>query len=398
MDRKAKLEALQNMLKWKLSKSSYAIKLGITVEEVNDMLMELRDNNSISESTGRVTEDTYEVSAYWKTPPTPEQIIEKHKIDNKKWKLSSFWSMEKTKGYFVSALFSAIKKDSEENFTNRFQDFLENYKPSVTVKVDCSEPTTNRKGVLIVNKQDAHLNKLDINGNNNFEERAARIEESTNKLVTQAKLSANIEKIIFIVGSDEFNSEWTQTTTKGTPQQNIMSYEEAFEKICNHNLRLALLLHSHCPNLEIIYIKGNHDEYVGWHMIKWLEATITSLGRKITLDTSQANRKYRRYEKVGLMFNHGDQLKHKELAQIFPMEFRAEWSNCTSFNIFTGDKHHEKTEDIAGIKAYQLPALSGSRSKWDDKRGYSGDATKAEQQVFLIEGQTGNTYIYKEYL
>lgn len=422
---------LKQLLKWKQSKQWMASKLGITEAEVNELLKEIKSWPSpvsftrtnidaeieeclsqkllkespiidipFSEPTKRETETELEVSAYWNHEPTPDEIIAKHKIDLKKWKLSTYWSKGRAKGFLVSAQFSAIKKDSSENFTIRFEDFLQKHNFQKIEVVAYSNPIEDerltKKAVLIVNKQDAHFNKLDIGGKNDIETRFFKIEQTLETLIAQARHSAKIEKIVFVVGSDEFNSEWTGMTTKGTPQQNILSYEEAFEQICQHNLRLLSRLYLHCPNVEVLYVKGNHDEYVGWHLVQWLQLAFKR--PTVTFDTSQLNRKYIRFENVGLMFNHGDQMKHKELAQIFPMEFREEWSKCVAFNIFTGDKHHEKTEDIVGIKAYQLPALSCAKSKWDDKRGYGGKATSGEMQVFLIEGQRGNTYIYKEFL
>lgn len=398
-----------------------AEKLGINLATVNHLLTEIQEEEALQKKlmkespieyiasrvtfenafditdqmSKKETDEQLEVSAYWDHEPTPEEIIKKHKINTEKWKLSTFWSKGKAKGFLVSAQFSPLKK--EENFTKKFEKFLTNYEPKIGHFFRTSIPFTPlpEKGILIVNKQDAHLNKLGISGKNDINARFSQIENTVIKLAAQASLSATIDKIIFIVGSDEFNSEWTGTTTKGTPQQNILSYEEAFEQICQHNLNLLRILYEYCSNVEVVFVKGNHDEYVGWHLVNWLKVMVEKTMPQIKFDTSTLNRKYIRYNKVGLMFNHGDAIPPKDLAQIFPMEFREEWSNCLKFNIFTGDKHHEKTLDVRGIKAYQLPALSSSKSKWDDKNGH---AAIAEMEVFLINGENGNTYIYKEFL
>jgi hypothetical protein len=64
----------------------------------------------------------------------------------------------------------------------------------------------------------------------------------TEIILQQAKLSSNLETIKYIVGSDEFNSEFTGTTTKGTPQTNILTYHDSFLKICNHEASMIQLL------------------------------------------------------------------------------------------------------------------------------------------------------------
>lgn len=393
------MEQLKKLLKWKMSKSKLAAKLGVSFKQLEEMLAELGPpTNKDTFNIKKQTDNSVEVSAYWDHEPTPEEIIQKHKIDTTKWRLSSFWSKGKSKGYLVSALFTPLSKDPSLEFETKFIEFLTNYTPKFKyvlpnpLKID----KNRKKGILIVNKQDAHLNKLDILGKNNIHERFSSLETALQTLVQQAHLSSDIEEVVFIVGSDEFNSEWTGMTTKGTPQENILTYEESFELICQHNFNLLQILYGYCKNIKVIFVKGNHDAYVGWHMVKWLEAACKNLSLNISFDTKTQNRKYHKYRKVGFMFNHGDELSHKDLAQIFPIEFKDDWSSCSKFNIFTGDKHHEKTNTIVGIKAYQLPALSTSKSRWDDKKGFL--SSEAEMQIFLVNGETGNTYIYKEYL
>ena len=55
-------------------------------------------------------------------------------------------------------------------------------------------------------------------------------------IASQAVLSNNLENITYIIGSDEFNSEFTGMTTKGTPQTNTHTYQQSFEYICNHEV------------------------------------------------------------------------------------------------------------------------------------------------------------------
>jgi hypothetical protein len=96
------------------------------------------------------------------------------------------------------------------------------------------------------------------------------------------------------------------------------------------------------------------------------------------------------------MFNHGDAIKPAKLANMFPIEFKEEWSKCNNYYIFTGDKHHEVSIDFNGIKFYQLPALSGSKSLWDEKNGHT--CSPAELTAFLIEEDQGMSAIYKQRL
>ena len=95
------------------------------------------------------------------------------------------------------------------------------------------------------------------------------------------------------------------------------------------------------------------------------------------------------------MFNHGDAIKPSKLASIFPIEYKEEWSNHNNFYIFTGDKHHQLSEDFNGITFYQLPAFSTAKGLWEDKNGHVG--AKPEMTGFLIDEIDGMTNIFKQY-
>ena len=150
-----------------------------------------------------------------------------------------------------------------------------------------------------------------------------------------------------------------------------------------------------CEHLSIMYVPGNHDEYVGWHIIKWVETYFRNI-EGVTFDTSYRYRKYISFGNSALMLNHGDAIKPAKLAGIFPIEYREHWSDHNNFYIFTGDKHHELSQDFNGIKFYQIPAFSNAKSSWDDKNGHT--CSKGEVTGFLIDLEDGMTNIFKQYL
>lgn len=328
-------------------------------------------------------------------PKSDEELYELHKIDAKKYVISSYWSKMNNSGKFTSSVSARlISANSPEFYQNEFKEFLENYTPPIfSVKQVKATTEVLPNACLIINKQDEHINKLDIGGDNNIIARGNNMISKIYNILRQSKASNNLQTIKYIIGSDEFNSEWTGLTTKGTPQQNIGSYHDTFEIICNYEVHTISHLLAYAENVEVIYIPGNHDEFVGWHLINWLKSYFRNT-TKITFDDSPAYRKYTTYSNTALMFNHGDALKPEKLASLFPMEFKEGWSNCDNYYIFTGDRHHLLAKNIHGIEFYQIPSLSKAKSTWDDKNGYT--ATKAELTAFLIEEDKGLTNIYKQ--
>lgn len=327
---------------------------------------------------------------------TKEDLIRECEIDLTKWEISRMvhnaWGKEGSQNYQVKAWLVPIS--TETVFQNDFKEFLKGYKPgpkTTRISVD------NRKNrvCLVFPKQDAHFNKYDIEGYNSIEARFTMNLSSTMNMITKASATSRIEEVVYIVGSDQFNSEWTSLTTKGTSQSNILSYQEAFKAICDHEVNVVRNLLENSDKVKVIFIPGNHDQYVGWHLIDWLEAYFKSEPR-LSFDSRINNTKYHKYNNTAIMLNHGDDIKPKDMAAKFPMGFKEEWSSCKHFYIFSGDKHHEMSLDINGIKFYQVPQLSTAKSGWDDKKGFT--VSNAEQTAFVITENNGMSDIYKEVL
>ena len=407
------LEQLQSLLSWKKSKKFYAEKLGIAETEIDELLKELRSRDRDDAESGTyiaeledvvvkfmedVTKGTGEVTAnFSEEVKSLDELIEKCKIDTEKWEVTkyvqNFWGNGENPHWQVKAWLG--KKTAEQLFQSSFVDFLEAYEPVSQGVTSPDFNVGNELAMLVINKQDSHLNKYDIDGNNDIIDRLTKIMFKVGTIISQAKLSNNLENITYIIGSDEFNSEYSGATTKGTPQTNTHTYHDSFKFICDHEVMMITMLLRHSETVNVVYVAGNHDEFVGWHMVTWLQSYFRNVER-VSFDCSPKYRKYVSYGTSALMFNHGDAIKPAKLAALFPMEFKEGWSFHENFYIFTGDKHHEVSQDFNGIKFYQIPAFSNAKSVWDDKMGHV--MSKAEVTGFLIEQGSGMTNIFKQYL
>jgi sulfur relay (sulfurtransferase) DsrC/TusE family protein len=408
------LERLKEMLHWKRSKAYYAGKLGISIEHIDDIFQSLKTSKDVvddaetahyiselEETIVKYEEDLKEgkgsvVINSKEEIRTLDELIEKCKIDTSKWEVvkyvQNYWGNAKTPYWQVKAWLG--RKKEQHLYQDAFVEFLKTYQPDHKVVVPPVESYKN-EACLVINKQDAHYNKFDVGGDNSLEKRFHRILIKTRIILDQALASNSIENVFYVVGSDEMNSEFTNTTTKGTPQTNIKTYHEAFSKVCNHETSMIDMLLESSENVDVIYVPGNHDEYVGWHIITWLQAYYKDEPR-VTFDVSPSYRKYVGYGSTAMMFNHGDVMKGQNLALVFPMEMKEDWSSFDNYYIFTGDKHHEVTQSLNGIKFFQIPAFSTAKSSWDERKGYT--CVKGEMTAFLIDKIDGMTNIFKQYL
>lgn len=307
-------------------------------------------------------------------------------------KAGKMWQLPN--GEWRESIHYKVDEDSLD-IKKEIKSFFETYEPSAKTYIPFPPRPGTYKACVIINPQDAHYNKYDVDGNNNIEDRFKDFLIKLNNILKKASCLNNIENIIYIIGSDIFNSESSGFTTKGTPQTNVLDFHKTFKMICEHELSVINLLRDYCSNIKISLVSGNHSEILDFHLVYWLQAYFKNI-KDLEIDISTQYRKYIKYSNSALQFNHGDCLKPTKLAALFPQEFKKEWSSCNNYYSFVGDKHHEMSKDLDGIKFFQLPALSCSKSTWDIKNGYC--VTKPELKAFIIEEEIGLTSILSEYL
>jgi len=317
------------------------------------------------------------------SPPTEQQIIEWFKIDTKKYRINQVYHKTSFGGkYAITVSLLALKGSQTLDVSTDFLDKLDVLKPLSAFPTIKSRIEGKPNVALLIPKQDAHFNKYDIDGNNNIAERFKAFTRSLLNQLEKVSATSNIEKIFYIVGSDEFNSEWNGTTTKGTPQQNILTYEQGFEAISEFNIAITRLLKAYSTEVEVILLNGNHDHNVSWHLAHLLSRLFSNTSG-ITVNSELVNTKIITYGKNLIALNHGDATKPKDLASKLPILAKDKWSSHDNYFIITGDKHTELAQDFNGIMAYRVPQLSSSKSAWDDKNNYI--TSKPEMLTFVFQ-------------
>jgi hypothetical protein len=313
--------------------------------------------------------------------PSEEEIISHFNIDTTKWTISQIYHKTSFGGKYAITVNQRAKIGNQTISLNEaFIEAISNIKPLPLLPKTIVN--NKEKACLLIPKQDVHWDKRDVDGNNDMEKRFETFTKSLLSQLEKVQLTNSLEKIIYIVGSDEFNSEWTGATTKGTIQSNIVSYQEGFKRISNYTIELIKLLRFYTPKVEVVLLNGNHDHNVSWHLAHLLEQ-VFSKNDSITIDSDLKNTKILEYSTNLILMNHGDEMKPKDLATKFPIIAKDKWSSFDNYFVITGDKHHEQAYDYNGVRTYQVPQLSTAKSSWDDKKGHL--CSKAELVTFLFE-------------
>lgn len=372
----SKKEQLEKMLPWKKSHAFYAKKLKISEKEVGDLVKELNKD----EETPDVGENTYslnlekeelKVSKIWDFAPQPEDVIKEHRIDTNKWKLSQIWIKQTTKGYLTSAAF-APKKVADMDHQG-LEKLITNYKSShkPLLRQDLLlNPDNGRKHMVFIDLTDFHLDRKELEGKT-LEQKVKEYERLVVELCKKSYSAGFIEEIVFIVGSDFFNTDNFQgTTTAGTPQNSIGTWDQVYEVGFDIYASAISHLKQFCEKLNVILIQGNHDRTKSFYLAHALSKYF-SKDKYISFDIETKPRKVHKYGSTFIGMHHGN-CKIDSLPLTFAKEFPQLWGQCTNHEVKVGDKHYFYEKEINGVRIKQIPALCGP-DQWSNDNNYIGN-------------------------
>jgi len=228
-------------------------------------------NTKDSSYKENIDKGTLEVSSILSDEPrSPQEIIDIHKVDESIWKLSQYWSKEKSNGWLVSAMF-VQKKTGElthEDLLNDLSTVLitDNIVPYVVVQQE------SNKKALFVYLSDKHIGamtKSDAMYDNvyNKEVFRDRLTQVYTKILETVHLVGVFEDIYICDLGDSMDG-WNGYTTRGghkLPQN--MDNKEAFNTyLFEHKLFFDNLMRSGFANQyhAVMQTNDNHSSDYGY--------------------------------------------------------------------------------------------------------------------------------------
>lgn len=227
--------------------------------------------------------------------------------------------------------------------------------------------------------------------------------EAVNSIIAAAS-THKPEKIQFLLGSDYFNADnQANTTTKGTPQDEEHLWYQTFRRGVNLAIQAVELLRWLAP-VEIIVIRGNHDDERSWYMGMFLMAWYRDC-EDVEVDTSANTTKYRQWGKCMIGYAHGDRVKPERWPLIMAYDAPQIWADTFHREMHIGHIHASSTKgyqehvDVSGVEVRVLASLAG-RSAWTKRAGYR-NVRKAEGfiwnkergQIALHRYNIGGSYV-----
>ena len=378
------LQQLEQILHWKKSKKVYAEKLGVTEEVIEELLKELKNKEKVrdeAEAADYISvleelvvkvnnekgtmESTIESSF---EPKSDVELAQLHKIDLSKYKISNYWTKQKSNGKFTSSVFAALRQPKDYTAED-FAKFLEDYVPKEVVVKSVKDDDDFFKQVDVeISIADFHLAKKTLEGET-IQDKKKQYLETLYSLVDRINSVYWINKIIFPISNDFFHTDnYQNQTTNGTPQDVLTGYDNEYEEGFDLLVTAISYLQSVSNEVEVILVQGNHDRTKSFYLAHALDVFFKS-NSKISFQREHSVTKSVMLGNTFIGYHHGN-CKIDELPLLFATGKESFNFGAAKYReVHTGDKHHYMAKEIKGVRIQQMPSLSGT-DRWHADNNY----------------------------
>lgn len=315
----------------------------------------------------------------------------KTEIDLNKYNLTTF-KIDKEGNVCDQWYKSNIELEPSVDIKSLFKEVLSETK---LIQEDFIPKTYGNDKLLVINATDVHLNKKCFQENTTLDDQISTFKSAIGYSVEEAK---NPNKILFIIGHDFLHSEFNNSTTKGTPQDTLESFEVLFKKA------LQVLIHSinYCSTIastDVVLVNGNHAYAAELQLFSALEVYYEALNNnRVKLIGGKEDRKYYEYYDNSFMLIHDTKNKISDLPLVFSIEKPQMFIKKNKY-ILSGHLHSKKevsfisSNENYGIEHIQCPSLAGT-DKWHSDNIYVGN--KQRMLSLLVDPHKGivNHIIY----
>lgn len=202
-----------------------------------------------------------------------------------------------------------------------------------------------------------------------------------------------IGRMLLPVGNDFFHVDNAKNTTAaGTPQDVDGRYQKVFEAGFRAVIDAVETMAAVAP-VDVVWVPGNHDPTVSWHLVKTVEAWFRGSGR-VTVDAGPSPRKYVWYANTLIGLTHGDREQHRQLPSLMAAERPDEWAKASCREWLVGHMHRSRqwvtqpVDTFDGTTVRALRSLAGTDA-WHHGKGYVHGPRGPAAEVYWYGEKSG---------
>lgn len=300
----------------------------------------------------------------------PDYILKVHGYDSNSWELTSakqtIWNNSLDSELYSSKITVKPRVGfnwSEDNIKNMFDKLKEHTEFNVSdyvtiVGVDEELPTQNK--MLLIGIADLHyglLAKDNLSEEYNMQIAKERFNSIITDVVKRKSSDKTIEKVVLLIGNDFLSADNVQGTTSRnfTQQDQETNWYEIIESATEMLIEEIDKLRFFFPRVEVINVKGNHDEMSTFGIMQTLNAYYRG-HKAITINTSCKFRQYIRYGTSLIGLSHNERVQ--DVSKIMAAETGTDWGECRYKCFLMGHLHSRKElGDDYGVDIYRLPSV-----------------------------------------
>lgn len=326
----------------------------------------------------------------------PDYILKVHGYDSNCWELTSakqsIWNNSVDNELYSSKITVKPRVGfnwNEENIKKIFDKLNGKYRGIKKEDYIIPEPDVEQNKALLIGIADLHyglLAKSNLSEEYNMRIARKRFEGILTDVLSRKRYDKSIEKVYLVIGNDFLSADNVQGTTSRhfTQQDQETNWYEIIESATDMLIEGITRLSHFFTNVEVINVKGNHDEMSTFGIMQTLNAYYRD-NPFITINTNCKFRQYIRYGTNLIGLSHNE--KVQDVSKIMAAETGTDFGECKYKLFLMGHLHKlQLLEDDYGVDIRRLPSVVGA-SAWTVSQGYCG--TNKMSQTFVFDKNIG---------
>lgn len=329
----------------------------------------------------------------------PDYILKVHGYDSNSWELTSakqtIWNSKVDNELYSSKITVKPRVGfnwSEDNIRKIFDKLKENSQfilSEYATILGANEQPPVKDKMLLIGIADLHyglLAKDNLSEEYNMKIAKERFGNVITDVIKRKSEDNSIEKVVLVIGNDFLSADNVQGTTSRhfTPQDQETNWYEIITSATEMLIEQIDKLRFFFPKIEVINVKGNHDEMSTFGIMQTLGAYYKD-STSVTVNTNCRFRQYIRYGTSLIGMSHNERLQ--DVSKIMAAETGVDFGECKYKLFLMGHLHKQQIlEDDYGVDIRRMPSVVGA-SAWTASQGYCG--TNKMSQTFVFDLNKG---------